>query len=160
MKTFEMRVWSAQGPVLLIDVPQDCTLKKSEGPDFDVYYISRGSGATMGVYLGHHPNPRWPVGAQGRNQQVSGHDADWKEWQEVSDAGTVYYLEAIVDGFFSQPQPDLDLPPKPPPPPPAPPGLRSAVESLRMHLFISGTDRQEVEVLWRSAASLRIKPPS
>ena len=135
--------WANGAPELSIALPFGYTVQKHKGPDFDVHYVrsKNPNDPSMGVYIGHHPNPfsSQKKGLEIRKEAdaILGQKVDWISWQEKEDGKATYHCEAIVKEAFK--------------------GMGgSGVAGLMVHVFIKGPDQERVNLLKTSARSLRI----
>ena len=159
LRVFEVPSWGNGAPTVLIDLPAAAKMEHRQGPDFDVTYFTLRSGARMGIYVGHNPNPSHPPGAQSLKGTFGSVPVNWYCWEKIQDGAAAYTCETVVDGLFRNPGPPpakaISLPPgKAPAPPPAPPSS-SGVESLVLHIWATG-NRAEVEMLRAYAAKLQL----
>jgi|MudIll2142460700_1097286.scaffolds.fasta_scaffold120137_2 hypothetical protein len=135
--------WGNGAPELRVSIPPGYKLKKHKGPDFDVHYISskNADDPSMGIYIGHHPNPsssqKKGIEIKKEADVLLGQNVEWLLWQEKEDGKTTYHCETIVKDAFK--------------------GMGgSGVESLRIHIFMQGPDKKEINLLRTSSKSLQI----
>ena len=135
--------WGNGAPELRISAPLGYTLRKQEGPDFDVHYLSskNANDPSVGIYMGHHPNP-FSSKVKGietikEADVILGQNTEWISWQEKQDGKTTYHCETIIPNAFK--------------------GMEGVgVADLMIHVFITGADQKQVNLLKPSVRSLRI----
>ena len=135
--------WGNGAPELRISVPSGYAIERQKGPDFDVHYVGskNPNDPTMGIYLGHHPNPfssqKKGIEIKKEGDAILGQKVEWTSWQEKEDGGIIYHCETIVKEAFK--------------------GMGgSGAAYLMIHIFIKGPDQKQVNLLRTSAKSLRI----
>lgn len=135
--------WGNGAPELSISVPLGYAIEKHKGPDFDVHYVKskNPNDASMGIYIGHHPNPfssqRKGIETKKEADAILGQNVEWILWQEKEDSNTTYHYETIIKEAFK--------------------GMEGGgVASLKIHVFMQGPDKKEVNLLKTSAKSLQI----
>ncbi len=135
--------WGNGAPELSISVPSGYILEKNKGSDFDVHYAKskNTNDPSMGIYIGHHPNP---FSSQKKGIEIKreagiilGQNVEWVSWQETEDEKTTYHREVIIQQAFK--------------------GMEGGgVAGLMIHIFMNGMDQKEVNSLKTSAKSLQI----
>ena len=122
-----------------IDIPSGFSVKRHEGPGFDVFYFSDTSTkSSMGLYGGHHPSLRTSAAGVGGVQQHTGRVGDISvEWSHWAQDGK-YRSETLVHDFYGQ-------------------GAPRGYAGLVLHLFIVAVTEQDVARMEAAAATLRLE---
>ncbi len=135
--------WGNGAPELSISVPMGYTVQKHKGPDFDVHYIrsKNPDNPSMGIYIGHHPNPFSSqikgIETRKEGEVILDRNVEWMLWLEKKDGKAFYHCETIIIDAFK--------------------GMgEGGVEDLRIHVFMQGQDKKGVDLLKTSTKSLRI----
>jgi hypothetical protein len=147
-KTVVLSSWGNGAPALALDVQEDFKLVHERGADFDMFFIvpvdsqARSTGAVLGVYVGHNPNP-FAKGNQSSHEQMQpgGRIFDWEVWKTEASSGTVFHKECIIQDLFRNV-----------------PGLHAGagVPDLKVHMFIKATEPELVNRFQEAAHSLRL----
>lgn len=123
----EIKPWSQELPVLLIDLPDGWKHEYRRGPDFDLYYASDKFGSiTIGVYLGLHPN----IGKV-KAKKIKAFfpsikkKATWLTWEKKKGEDMVFYREALINGLYSNAKKINDG------------DMRRLVKKMKFHIFLT-----------------------
>ena len=136
------------GPSLSLQIPDGYHIKRKVGNGFLLYYAvpvdttGLASKATLGMYIGHYPNPVFPDG-----DSIIIADADvgarykWKSWIRTEDNRQSIISDALDDSLLQGVMPESGF---------------GGVRELQLHFFINATDRRITRLLMRSAESVRL----
>ena len=141
-----LQSWRNGVPTMRINLPPGYQERRTDGDGFDVHLWRRPSHAqpsdssALGIYVGRRPRA-----IQGATQTepgtVGGKPVVWQGSATSEDGRTQYQVETHVAGFFDAPT--------------APASARDLV----IHIFIWGTDQDEVEALVKACETLRLEQP-
>ena len=138
-------------PYLKLMIPDGYRIYREKGSDFMVFYAKPidttglKSKATLGIYIGHHPNPIFPEGDSIAVTTADvGKQYKWKSWIKVDSGKNMIVTDAIDDtlleGIMSQTS------------------MGNTLE-LQIHFFIAATDEKITRLLMRSAESVEFVRP-
>ncbi len=137
-----LQSWGNGAQELKISVPSGYKVKKHGGPDFDVHYIysENPNDPSMGIYVGHHPNPFSSqvkaIDTTKGADVILGQKVEWVSWRGEPEGKGSFHCETIISGVFK--------------------GTGGAgVDYLMIHIFIHGPDQKKVDLLKKSAKSLQ-----
>jgi hypothetical protein len=126
-------------PRLQIDLPSSFSMRRHEGPDFDVFYFSDASTKnSLGLYVGDHPSlhsSKAGVASVQHQQGRVGHvSVEWLRWS--SDGR--HWSETLVHDFFGQSTP-------------------REYAGLVLHIFTGAPTAQDVVRMEAAATTLRLE---
>ena len=144
-----LEAWGHAMPNLKLNVPDGYGVRPYPGIDFYVFYISPkdssvplASKATLGVYIGENPNPIYPAGPPA-GLFAGGKDSTrfaWRSWLKGRDSTVV--ADVVIDTLFIASEKK---------------GLyKKNVGTLKVHFFISATDRSIARTFIRAAESVEV----
>lgn len=138
----------ADAPYLTIQIPDGYHVKLEKGTDFLLYYAvpidttGLPSKATLGMYVGHFPNPVFPEG-----DSISIADSnvgaryEWKSWIKIDGDQKTIVSDALDGSLLQGILPRSNL---------------GNVRELQLHFFITATDEKITRLLMRSAESVQL----
>lgn len=129
-------------------IPDGYRLNNKKGPDFILFYAKPvdtsglKSKATLGIYIGHHPNRFFPEG-DSINLTTSevGQRYQWRSWVEADSGKSAIVSDAIDDKLLVGIMPNTTM---------------GNVWELQIHFFINATDERISRLLMRSAESVEL----
>lgn len=146
----KLRLWQDEkAPCLQFMVPDGYHSGLEKGIDFKVFFFvpidtaGLKSKATLGIYVGHHPNRVYP---DGREIQVLSSDTvsryDWRSWIKVNKEDNWVICDALDEELLKGVFPYTD-------------GLGNELE-LKIHFFINATDEDVARLMIRTAESVEL----
>lgn len=134
-------------PYLTIPVAKEIEIEPYKGPDFDVYYFRRRMAdtntplpATMGLYIGHHPQSLLQTQTVTEvTSVVLGSNRTWRCTSAESSGSRLFIKEAHLREVF------------------APRSAGSNLGGLIVHVWIRGTDTNEIALYEGMVRSLGVK---
>jgi hypothetical protein len=123
---------------LQIDLPSSFSMKRQEGPDFDIYYFSDATTrSSMGIYVGQQPALHSGEAGVSDVQRQPGRVGEVSvEWLRLSRDGR-RRSETVVRDFFGQSTP-------------------RDYAGLVLHIFAEAPSEQDVSRMEGAAATLRL----
>ena len=120
---------------LELDAPKGYSVKKVEGPDFDVFYVdSPAHQATLGLYVGNWPSPIPKVNnSRSEPLSIGERKGFWTIWEKTKKGATTHHAQVILDRPF---------------------GNESPGETF-IHLFVSAKTPAELKAMQAVALTLR-----
>ena len=120
---------------LELEAPKGYSMKKVEGPDFDVFYVeSPARRATLGIYAGNWPSPI-PKVSNSRSEPLTLGERKgfWTIWEKTKKGETILQAQVILDKPF---------------------GDEPSGETV-LHLFVSAKTPVELKAMQAVALTLR-----
>lgn len=134
-------------PYITLPVPLQIEIEPKKGPDFDVYLFSRNMAdtnlpppATMGLYIGHHPDSFLTTQSVTEvSFDLLGSNRFWRCVSEETPQGRFFFRESHLREVF------------------APLSEGYSRGGLVVHVWIAGTDTNEMAMYEAMVKSLRVK---
>ena len=138
-KTYTLLPRGGGAPRLQIDLPSHFSMKRYEGPDFDVFYFfDKATKCGMGIYAGYFPSlhSKDDGAADVRRQtgQVGEVPVEWLRWSKDGR----YRSEALVHNFFG-------------------PSVSRMQPAMVLHIFADAPTEQDIARMETAAATLRLE---
>jgi hypothetical protein len=138
-------------PFLRLLIPDGYRLGKENGLDFLIFYAvpvdttGLKSKATLGIYIGHHPNPIYPEGDTViLTTSETGSRFRWNSWVKTEKGSRTIIADALDDKMLVGIMPWSNM---------------GNVTELQIHFFINATDENVTRLLMRCAESMELVRP-
>src|SRR5260370_23890164 len=138
-KTYTMPSWGDGAPRLQVDLPASFSMKRNEGPDFDVLYFSDASTkSSMGIYIGYNPglhsSEAGVTDVQHHPGRVGEVSVEWLRWSKDGRRRS----ETLVQDFFGR-------------------STARDYAGLVLHIFTGAPSERDVARMEAAAGTLRLE---
>ena len=123
----EIKPWSRELQILVIDLPSGWKHEYRKGPDYDLYYASDElEGVTIGIYIGLHPNIYKEKAEKIRASFPSiKKKTIWLAWKKKKGEDIIFHREALIKGPYSNANKIKNR------------DMRSLLKKIKFHIFLT-----------------------